>query len=587
VTGRNDPCPCGSGKKFKKCCIGKQAPDTVPAAATLSPTQRLDMARAALRQRNFRLAREQLSPLLRSKSVDASTWALAGGIEMQDKQFEAAKECFESALQIEPDNAVFLYNYGTVLAQTGGKERALEMFRRSLAINPGFYQAANNLGNTLRDLGRIDEAVECYREVFRQPVRDLGILSQILLSMQFFCEDNHEELYQLHCELGARIASRIPADTPRRIPQAGEARGKIRLGYLSPRFSREIVSYFFKPIFDHHDRDRFELYLYSATARQDEMTAYFARNADKWTDTTPLSDTALCQRIVDEEIDILIDLAGHAPENRITVTARKPAPVQVSMLDYFDTTGVPAVDYYVSDAFSTPPDTRQKFSEALLLLDQFRLVYEAPDYAPPVRLREPAGDEIVFGSFNRPQKIVSGVIRVWSHLLREVSNSRLLLKGSAFESAEIQEVFLSRFEAAGIDPQRIMFRGSSPHAELLAEYGDIDIALDTFPYNGGLTTLEALWMGTPVITLEGERIISRQSAAILNQLGLTELVAHSAEEFAAIGKFWAQHRGRLEELRKSLRGRLAASSVTDAAAYTRDLERHFEAAWSAYRGGLN
>jgi len=582
MTGRNDPCPCGSGRKFKKCCIDKLSGESAQQPVGPPDAQRLDMARAAMRQHDFGRARQLLQPLLRGKSVDAPTWALAGGVEMQDQQFDAAKNCFERALQIEPGNATYLYNYGTVLAQTGRKEQALDMFKRALSINPALYQAANNMGNTLRDLGRTSEAIACYREVFRQPVRDLGMLSQILLSMQFFCQDNHDELYQLHCELGARIAARVPADTPRRRPGPGKAGARIRLGYLSPRFSREIVSYFFKPVFDHHNRDRFELYLYSATTRQDEMTRYFASNADQWTDTASLSDTALCQRIVDDEIDILIDLAGHAPENRITATARKPAPVQVSMLDYFDTTGIPAIDYYVSDAFSTPPDGRQKFSEELILLDQFRLVYEPPDYAPPFRLRESGGDEIVFGSFNRPQKIIPEVIHAWSGLLRATGDSRLLLKGSAFENAEIRTGFQSRFAAEGIDPGRIQFRGPSPHRELLAEYADIDIALDTFPYNGGLTTLEALWMGTPVITLEGERIISRQSAAILNQLGLPELVAHSNGEFAGIGSYWAQHREKLDTLRRSLRARMAASSLTDAAAYTRDLERHLEIAWSTY-----
>jgi predicted O-linked N-acetylglucosamine transferase (SPINDLY family) len=252
------------------------------------------------------------------------------------------------------------------------------------------------------------------------------------------------------------------------------------------------------------------------------------------------------------------------------------------MLDYFDTTGIEAIDYYVSDSFSTPAGGRQKFSEKLIILDQPRLVYEPPAYAPPVSVRNPNDDEIVFGSFNRHQKIIPEVVATWSGVLREVPNSRLLLKNTAFAHAEIQAIFLQRFAGHGIDPARISFRGASPHEQALAEYGDMDIALDTFPYNGGLTTLEALWMGTPVIAMEGERIISRQSAGMMRCLGLPEFVAKSAAEFAAIGKYWSLHRTQLNSLRQTLRERMTASPLTDAAKYTRDLEGHLEEAWELY-----
>ena len=540
------------------------------------------MAKAALGRGSFDVARRLIKPLLKEKATEGSVWLLASGIEMQDKKFEQAKLYVEKALETQPENPVYLYNHATILAQTGDKTGAVEIFKKALAIKPDMYQAINNLGNTLRDLGRVQEAIECYKQLFEHDPRNLKILSQILLSMQFFCFDNHDELYEMHCELARKIEARIPPSSPTRRPTRSEAGRKIRLGYLSPRFSREIVCHFFKPIFDNHDRSRFELYLYSATPRPDDMTDYFARGADNWADIRQLSDTALCQRIVDDKIDILIDLAGHAPENRITATARKPAPVQVSMLDYFDTTGIEAIDYYVSDSFSTPAGGRQKFSEKLIILDQPRLVYEPPAYAPPVSVRKPDDEEIVFGSFNRHQKIIPEVVETWSCLLREVGNSRLVLKNTAFACAEIRSIFLQRFAEHGVDPARISFREASPHEQALAEYGDMDIALDTFPYNGGLTTLEALWMGTPVIAVEGERIISRQSAGMMRCLGLPEFVAQSAAEFAAIGKYWSLHRPQLNSLRQSLRERMKASPLTDAATYTRDLEGHLEEAWELY-----
>jgi protein O-GlcNAc transferase len=540
------------------------------------------MAKEALNRGSFDLARQLIQPLLNEKTADGSVWLLASGIELQAKKFDQAKTYVEKAIKKQPDHPVYLYNYATILTLTGDKTKAIDIFRKALAIKPDMHQALNNLGNTLRDLGRGQEAIDCYKKVFSHDQSSLNLLSQILLSLQLFCFDNHDELYEMHCELGRRIAARTSSPTPTWRPTRAEAGQKIRLGYLSPRFSREIVSYFFKPIIDHHDRDCFELYLYSATPRRDDMTEYFAQRADMWADIRQLSDTALCQKIVDDKIDILIDLSGHAPENRIMVTARKPAPVQISMLDYFDTTGIEAIDYYVTDSYSTPAGGKQKFTEKLITLGQPRLVYEPPVFAPPVRVRSPDEDEIIFGSFNRHQKIIPEVVAAWSSLLREVINSRLLLKNAAFAQDEIQSIFRQRFAEHGVDPLRISFRGGSPHEQALAEYGDMDIALDTFPYNGGLTTLEALWMGTPVITMEGERLISRQSAGMLCSLGLPEFVAQSASDFAGIGKFWSLHRTQLNDLRQSLRARMAASPLTDAATYTKDLESHFKKVWELY-----
>lgn len=283
-----------------------------------------------------------------------------------------------------------------------------------------------------------------------------------------------------------------------------------------------------------------------------------------------------------DEIDILIDLAGHAPENRLTALAAKPAPVQVSMLDYFDTTGVPAIDYLVTDRVSTPPESPQRFTERCLVLDQPRLVYEAPSYAPPVTVRPATAGELVFGSFNRHEKTSTAVLEAWTALLRAVPDARLLLKNRAFAEAELRDSFLARFTERGIAPERIEFRPASPHGEMLAEYGDMDIALDTFPYNGGLTTCEALWMGTPVLTLEGSRIISRQSSAMLQSVGLHDFVARTQDEFVSKGVYWSAHREALVALREGLRARVAAAPLTDGAAYARALEGKLHEAMACY-----
>lgn len=576
--GRNDPCPCGSGKKYKKCCLTTANTGVSSAPKQIGRAERTEIVKSALAIGDIPRAQRELEPLLRGSKAPASAWALACQVEMRARNFTKSAQYMARAVALEPERPLYWYNYGTALALAGNLKKAVESFRKALAIKPDLSIVYPNLGNALRDLGRTSEAMACYQRAFREPLVDLSTKSQILLSMHLFATDEHALLYEMHKQIGREISARCPEVSPRR--EHFKPREKIRIGYVSPRFSREIVSYFFKPLFDHHDRSRFEIYLYCATPRTDDMTHYFAEKADKWTIIGKQSDAEACQRIVDDEIDILIDLAGHAPESRISMIARKPAPVQISMLDYFDTTGVPALDYYVTDKFSTPEDSKQQFTEQLLHLEQLRLVYEAPDYAPNPTIRDLDNAGIVFGSFNRPHKIVPAVLDTWSKLLNATPGSRLLLKGSGFAAADVRENFLQRFASHGIEADRIEFRTASPHQDMLAEYGDMDIALDTFPYNGGLTTCEALWMGTPVITLIGERIISRQTAGMLHAVGLPQFIAHNVEEFVQIGKYWATHRDELVGIRRQLRANMAASPLTDAAGYTLDFERQLEQIYS-------
>ncbi len=577
---RNAPCPCGSGKKYKRCCLASGEYEVEGAAAPAGLDKQLELAETAFSLGDPVRARRALEPLLSRSRVPARVWAMACRIEMGEERFTEAAAHMEKALELEPDNPSYLYNYATSLAVSGQLEQAVSSYRKALAVKPDMWVVYNNLGHALRNLGRTGEAQECYETAFNSGALDVSSMSQILLNEHRVCEDEHDRLFAMHRTLGEKIERENPLHAPLR--EKPEKRDKIRLAYLSPRFSREIVGYFFKPLFDHHNRDEFEIYLYCATPRTDDMTEYLSARADRWTVVGHLSDTALCRRIVADEIDILVDLAGHAPENRMTAIARKPAPVQVSMLDYFDTTGLSTMDYYVTDRFSTPADSRQRFTETLIHLAQPRLVYEPPDYAPPVGVRPAEADGIVFGSFNRQEKIGPGVVETWSRLLREVGRSRLVLKGRRFSAADVQRAFVRQFEKHGVDGERIEFRGASPHQALLAEYADIDIALDTFPYNGGLTTCEALWMGTPVITILGERIISRQTAGMLAAMGLEEFVAALPEDFAAIGSYWSQRRGQLNELRLGMRARMAASPLTDGAAYAADFEANLKKIWQDY-----
>lgn len=581
--GRNQPCPCGSGRKYKRCCL---AGGTYEEGATQPAGQQLALAESALSLGDLPRARSALAPLLAGARPPATALDIAARVAMQAGDYPLASDYFERLTRIRPEDPALHYNLGTALGVSGRLEEAVAAFRRALALKPDLRFVYPNLGHALRDLGRTAEAIECYNQAFALPGAEVATMSQILLSMQFFSESDHERLFAMHRQLGARIERLHLRLEPR--PLRVEPARRLRIGYLSPRFSREIVGYFFRPLLQHHDRDRFEVFLYNATERTDDLTGELAAMADHWIEVADRSDSEICQRIATDGIDILVDLAGHAPENRIGVFARKPAPVQVTMLDYFDTTGLSTMDYYVTDHFSSPAGGPQRFTESLLYLQRPRLVYQPPDYAPEVTLRTSMDAPLVFGSFNRHQKIVPKVVAAWSRVLQAVPGSRLVLKGGVFGGAEGQAQFRSRFADCGLDPARLEFRDRSPHADMLAQYGDIDIALDTFPYNGGLTTCEALWMGTPVLTVLGERIISRQTAGMLASMDLEGFTAADVDGLVELARHWAARRESLRELRLGLRHRMAASPLTDAAAYAADFEgqllKRLEQGSSAVRG---
>ena len=578
-TGRNAPCPCGSGKKYKKCCLAKDRQNTSPARTNQSAIHHhLSMAKSALERSDYKAVRRHIQPVLEENPKYGPALSLAFSAELRDRQYEKARDYSERALEIEPENPILLYNQATCLSLLGEKKASVPIFKRALDLKPDLYQAYTNLANTYRDLGQPDEAINCYFSALEHNRRDIKLLNHCLVSMHQFSFDNSERLFELHRELGQRIAEHIPDNIPQRRPGT-KSRAKIRLGYFSPKFSRNIIGYFFKPIFDNHDRSRFEIYLYSGTSLSDDLTEHFQSEADKWTDVRNLSDMEFCQAVVDDEIDILFDLAGHNPDNRIMTFARKPAPVQISMLDYFDTTGLESMDYFVSDRYSTPENSSQKFTEELLYLDRPRLVYAPPAYAPDIKVRPRVDNSVVFGSFNRHEKISQEVVKVWARLLREIDGAYLVLKNEAFELHNVADSYTERFVNEGVNPAQLIFRGKSPHVEMLAEYGDIDVALDTFPYNGGLTTLEALWMGTPVVTLEGKRLIGRQSAGMLMAMGFPDLIAENTDEYVNICKYWASNRDELNLLRSQLRNRMSLSALTDGAVYTRELEENLERIW--------
>ncbi len=527
----------------------------------------------------------------------------------------AAVGLLSRALEREPDNAEAHYNLGLVLAKLGRHAEAEASYRRGLALKPGAVDGHNNLGVLLEEVGRYDEAEACYRQAIAlapelaHAHNNLGVLlkesgrlaaalqahrraialnpglpavhSNMLYTLNYDETVPPQALYAVHQAWGQIPGVRFATEGAR-FTNAPEPARRLRIGYVSGDFRHHSVAFFVEPLIAAHDRAAVEVFLYTNDARADAVTARLKTLADHFVPIHGLADELAAARIRQDAIDILVDLSGHTCGNRLMLFARKPAPVQVSWLGYPNTTGLPAIDYRFTDAIADPPDENDGLTtERLVRLERCFLCYrppvEAAGVAPP-----PAADarHVTFGSFNNLAKLSPRTIALWARLLRELPDSRLLLKATQFKDRGTRERCAAAFAAAGIAAERLDLMPPLPTtAEHLALYGRVDIALDPLTYNGTATTAEALWMGVPVVTLRGERHASRVGASLLTTIGLDRLVAATPDDYVAIAAGLARDLDGLAQLRAGLRERIHASPLCDGPGFARRVEAAYGAMW--------
>jgi len=455
---------------------------------------------------------------------------------------------------------------------------AVEHYRALLATHPEQAVVHNHLANCLSLLGRAAEAVSHYRRYCELQPSSSGAVASLLGALNYDPDVGPGQVFEEHRVWAARIAA--SSGTPMRHAIDGDVTRRLRIGYVSPDLKRHPVTYLFAPALAHHDHGGFEIVCYDNLARPDHVTARLARLTDRWRDVTGLTDEAFCEQVRADGIDILVDLAGHTTGGRLSAFARKPAPVQVSWLGYFNTTGFPAMDWFFSDPHSSPPGQERYFVERLLRLPDTRFCYAPPEYSPEVAA-PPAAREgrVTFGCFNNLSKINDRVIALWSRVLDRVPGSRLRLMSIGLHDAANVEHVRGRFAKHGVQGERLELYPYVAHPELLAAYGEVDIALDPFPFCGGMTSLEALWMGVPVVTLEQPMIAGRQTLSMLRNVGLETLVAADEQGYVEIAAKLAGDLDALARVRAELRPSMAASPLMDGAKFTRNLEDAYRRVW--------
>jgi len=490
------------------------------------------------------------------------------------QDFQQSIQMLEQALRIAPSYAEAHNNLGNALCATGNLSAAIVAYRRASELNSGHAGAWNNLGNALVDGGDLEQGITALRRAIQLNPDYPVTYSNYLMALNYMPQLSLDDLLQAHAAFDRRFGRKAETGIQRRLKNTD---GRIRVGYVSPDLRQHPVAYLIEPVLAKTDLSRVELFCYADMAKADAVTERLKTYGHAWRNIQGKSDDTVASMISKDRVDILVDLAGHTSLGRPALFARRLAPVQVSWLGYFCTTGLSTMDYFIGDAISTPKEWQPHFSEKLALLPQTRFCYRPPTEAPPVvELPALQGKPFTFGCFNNLAKLNAEVIALWSKILFANPDSRLILRARFLDDIKTRHAIESRFRSAGAPLERIEMYGQVPHRTLLEAYGKIDLALDPFPFGGGMTSLEALWMGVPVLTLMGGRVAGRQTASFLQALGMEEFIASTPEEYINRAKEIGGQKGLLSDTRNTLRERMRTSSLCNERAFTRDLEAQYQ-----------
>jgi predicted O-linked N-acetylglucosamine transferase (SPINDLY family) len=541
---------------------------------------------------------------------------LGSALQNQGKTEEAIA-AYNKGLQLDPSLIEAKINLGLLLGDESRLADALPYYERQLRRNPESFSANNRLAGVMQASGKLVEAKKYYEEAIRlkpdyadayaglgmnaasqadlpdalahfRKALGLAPMPSIQQSLGFHMHHlpayTPEAIFAVHRGYAEMLGTSI-SHSSRTFHNFPDPERRIRLGYVSSDFRRHSVSYFMDAIIQGHDRSKVEVFCYANQVNNDQITERFRQASDGWRDVRVKDDDQLYDLIQEDRIDILIDLNGYTAGNRLRAFARKPAPVQVTYVGYPDTTGLSQIDYRLTDIHADPPGMTEAFhSEALVRLPKSFLLYtpsdDAGDVLPSPHLKNAY---ITFGSFNNATKLNEETVALWSRILQAVPGSRLLLKNFAYSEPSVKERFMAMFARYGVGSEQLSLINYAPTVvSHLALYGEVDIALDTFPYNGTTTTCEALWMGVPVVTIAGKTHVARVGVSLLSNVGLNSHIAGSPDEYVDIAVRLANDKDRLHHLRATLRETMRQSPLMDAPAFLHDLEAAYRDMWRTW-----
>lgn len=531
-------------------------------------------------------------------------------------RYQEAEHCHRQTLVIQPNHVEAYNNLGIVLRDLGRLPEAEQCYRRAIAIAPEYADAHSNLGVTLVAANRLHEAEACYRHALSLKADSIEAnlnLGNVLKDQGRFEEAEQSYLTSLKIKptLTTALANLLyvhnytahhsPASRLIEAKRYGELVAKkvrqkfstwhceaqpqrLRIGLVSGDFREHVVSHFLENFLSHVDSSKIELVAYSNYAKADKVTerlqAYFAQ----WKTIFSLNDEQAAQCIHNDAVHILIDLSGHTAHNRLLVFAHKPAPLQVSWLGYWATTGLAEMDYILADEVGVPAQNQWHFLEKVHYLADTRLCFSAPQVELAVTpLPALTNGYITFGCFQNLSKVTDSVLVVWGQILAQLPNARLRFQSKQLRDKQVAEALYARLARYGIEAARVKLHAASSREVYLYAHGQVDMILDTFPYTGGTTTCEALWMGVPTLTLAGETLLARQGASLLSAAGLPDWVADNEASYIKQAVVFANNFNQLAVLRNGLREQVLASPLFDGQRFAKNFENTLWKLWEDYQ----
>ncbi|ESW16394.1 hypothetical protein PHAVU_007G153100 [Phaseolus vulgaris] len=512
------------------------------------------------------------------------------GVIYKDRDnLDKAVECYQLALGIKPNFSQSLNNLGVVYTVQGKMDAAASMIEKAIIANPTYAEAYNNLGVLYRDAGDISLAINAYEQCLKIDPDSRNAGQNRLLAMNYIDEGNDDKLFEAHRDWGRRFMRLYSQFTS--WDNSKDPERPLVIGYVSPDYFTHSVSYFIEAPLVYHDYTNYKVIVYSAVVKADAKTSRFREKVVKkgglWRDIYGTEEKKVADMVREDQVDILVELTGHTANNKLGMMACRPAPVQVTWIGYPNTTGLPTIDYRITDSQADPPETKQKHVEELVRLPDCFLCYTpSPEAGPICPTPALSNGFVTFGSFNNLAKITPKVLRVWARILCAIPNSRLVVKCKPFCCDSVRQRFLSRLENLGLEALRVdLLPLILLNHDHMQAYSLMDISLDTFPYAGTTTTCESLYMGVPCVTMAGSVHAHNVGVSLLSKVGLGHLIAKNEDEYEKLALKLASDVSALQKLRMSLRELMSKSPLCDGAKFIRGLESTYRQMWRRYCKG--
>jgi len=508
------------------------------------------------------------------------------GMALQERgQLEAALDCYRNARRMDPRFFEAHYNIGNVQSELGRLEAAVANYINALKLKPDSAMIYSNLGAVLQELGQIKEALTSCRRALKLDSSLTVVRSNLLGMLNSTSSDTAEQRLEEAMKYGSAVSRKVSA--PFAAWRCEESSQRLRVGLVSCDLRNHPVGYFLESLLANLDPARVELFAYPTDDHVDALTMRIRPYFAKWHLLSKLNDADAARTIHADGVHVLLDLSGHTEQNRLPIFAWKPAPVQASWLGYFATTGVAEMDYLLADEMGVPDEQRQYFTEKIWYLPDTRLCFSAPEHDLPVgALPALNNGHITFGCFQRLTKVGGDVLAAWARILGALPNARLRWQCKQLGDPAVAAKFVTRLQQHGIDPARVTMLGEVSREAYLNAHAEVDVILDTFPFPGGTTTCEALWMGVPTLTLAGDTLLARQGASLLKAAGLAEWIATGTDDYIARAVALSGDLSKLAALRAGLREQVRLSPLFDAKRFARNFEDALWGMWEARHGNI-